>query len=375
LSQTVRDQYDLLAAELPDRALRRQKVLCGGHSLGGVITGFFAVWDFAGDPGYRQCGGYFALDTTINNSLADLSGTTPDDMLPDLGLGYAAIRAGLESGLLTRTLSAPVLINAETMNLLAIAGLAARTEPDAGTLLPALPVNDNITATERLLFSKDLATFVTGRPSVRDFRLTNAAVLGGLLDDNSQPLAFLEASVGFYDGGPIADKDFPGLADLDGVIGTRPMAIPDRPGGPLYTWRNYDRIGAPDDPVHRTRDGVPFSTAGQEVTDLAQLARSLSEHPLDFTEQYFPTRLVTDIRMSTAPEIAGSVRHPEGLRANPIVTLLAGDGLLAGRDLPPHHHVTVAPGYQHLDVLTAAATQNGGRPEIVSTALAAFAAR
>lgn len=33
----------------------------------------------------------------------------------------------------------------------------------------------------------------------------------------------------------------------------------------------------------------------------------------------------------------------------------------------------VADGYQHIDVLTAAPTQNDGRPEIVSTSLAGFA--
>jgi len=389
LEQTVRDQYDLLVAELPDQATRERKVQCGGHSLGGVITGYFAVWDFDGDrgttadAGYRQCAGYFALDTTISTSLADLSGTMPGGMLPDVGLGYAAVQAGLISGALPRTVSAPTLINAETMNLLAIAGLAARTDPDGETLLPALPSNDNIDTTQRILFSKDFGTFLTGSPSVRDFHLTNAAVLGSLLDDNSQPLSFMTASAGFFDGGRIADKNFPvpndvardpALDPLAGLLGTRPMAIPDEPRGPLYTWRNYDRIGAPDDPAYRTSDGRLFSTPAEEVTDIQELARSFAEHPLDFTEQYFPTKLVTDIQQSTAPQIKGFVAHPAGLTARPVITLLAGNGLLAGRTLPPEFHVVVAPGYEHLDVLTAAPAQNSGRPEIVSTNLARFAA-
>ncbi len=389
LEQTVRDQYDLLVAELPDQATRERKVQCGGHSLGGVITGYFAVWDFDGDrgttadAGYRQCAGYFALDTTISTSLADLSGAVPGGMLPDIGLGYAAVQAGLISGVLPRTVSGPALINAETMNLLAIAGLAARTDPDGATLLPALPSNANIDTTQRILFSKDFRTFVTGAPSVRDFRLTNAAVLGGLMDDNSQPLAFMAASVGFFDGGRIADKDFPvpgdvardpALGPLAGLLGTRPLAIPDEPRGPLYTWRDYDRIGAPDDPGYRTSDGRLFSTPEEEVTELAELARSLAEHPLDFTEQYFPTKLVTDIQQNTAPQITGFVAHPGGLTARPVITLLAGNGLLAGRTLPPRLNVVVAPGYEHLDVLTAAPVQHGGRPEIVSTSLARFAA-
>ena len=66
------------------------------------------------------------------------------------------------------------------------------------------------------------------------------------------------------------------------------------------------------------------------------------------------------------------VVHPGGLKANPTLTVLAGDGLLAGR-IPADLHPVVASGYQHLDVLTAAPVQNDGRPEPGSAGLAAFA--
>ncbi|WP_208641403.1 hypothetical protein [Streptomyces africanus] len=383
IEQTVRDQYDLLTAELPDRTQRKRKVLCGGHSLGGVITGYFAAADFDGDrattadAGYNQCAGYFALDTTVSTSLADLSGSLPDDTnLPDIGLGYGVVQAGLDTGVLPRTLSAPVLLNPETMTLLDIAGMGALKDPDAEADLPRyLPANLNIEATHRFLFSKDTAAFLTGKPAVKDFRLTNGAVLGALLDDNSVPLAFLQTSVGFFDGGPIADKSFPvanGGAQQPGLYGTAYKAIPDRPQGPLYTWRNYDRVGDPDDPGHRSADGTPFTGAGEEVTDVRQLARSLAEQPLDFTEQYFPTKLVTDIQLAGSPQVKKLVVHPGGLTANPVLTVLAGEGLLAGR-VPAELHPVVADGYQHLDVLTAAPVQNNGRPEIVSTSLAGFA--
>ncbi|MGA5895450.1 hypothetical protein [Streptomyces venetus] len=383
IEQTVRDQYDLLAAELPDQTQRKRKVLCGGHSLGGVITGYFAAADFDGnratttDAGYNQCAGYFALDTTVSTSLADLSGNLPDDTnLPDVGLGYGVVQAGLDSGVLSRTLSAPVLLNPETMTLLGIAGLGALDDLDGEADLPGyLPSNLNIEATHRFLFAKDTAAFLSGSPAVKDFRLTNGAVLGALLDDNSVPLAFLQTSVGFFDGGPIADKSFPAANGSDrqpGLYGTAYKAIPDRPKGPLYTWRNYDRVGDPDDPRYRSADGTPFTGPGEEVTDVRQLARSLAEQPLDFTEQYFPTKLVTDIQLSGSPQVKKLVVHPEGLKANPVRTVLAGEGLLAGR-VPAELHPVVADGYQHLDVLTAAAEQNDGRPEPVSTSLAGFA--
>ncbi|MGW0824442.1 hypothetical protein [Streptomyces sp. NPDC002845] len=383
IEQTVRDQYDLLTAELPDQETRGRKVLCGGHSLGGVITGYFATADFDGDrttttdAGHNQCAGYFALDTTVSTSLADLSGSIPDDTnLPDIGLGYGVVQAGLDSGVLPRSLNAPVLLNPETMTLLAIAGLGAVRDPGGEADLPRyLPANLNIEATNRFLFSKDTATFLTGSPGVKDFRLTNEAVLGALMDDHSVPLAFLQSSVGFFDGGPIADKNFPvanGGEEQPGLFGTEYKAIPDRPRGPLYTWRNYDRVGDADDPGYLSADGTSFTDAGKEVTDIQELARSLAEQPLDFTEQYFPTKLVTDLQLSTAPQVKKLVVHPDGITANPTLTVLAGDGLLAGR-VPPDLHPVVADGYQHLDVLTAAPEQNNGRPELVSTGLARFA--
>ncbi|MFC4504012.1 MULTISPECIES: hypothetical protein [Streptomyces] len=383
IEQTVRDEYDLLVHELPDQGLRERKVLCGGHSLGGVITGYFAAADFDGDPattadaGQNQCAGYFALDTTVSTSLADLSGSIPDDTdLPDIGLGYAAVQAGLDTGLLSRSLSAPVLLNPETMTLLAIAGMGAVADPDGEADLPAyLPSNVNIEATNRFLFSKDTAAFLTGSPGVKDFRLTNAAVLGALMDDNSVPLAFLQSSVGLFDGGPVTDKNFPaanGSSQPTQLFGVEYKAIPAQPHGPLYTWRDYDRVGDADDPGYRSADGTPFTGAGKEVTDIQELARSLAEQPLDFTEQYFPTKLVTDIQLATSPQVRRLVVHPEGLTARPTLTVLAGDGLLAGR-VPADLHPVVAAGYQHLDVLTAAPVQNDGRPEPVSSSLTAFA--
>ncbi|MFD0902059.1 hypothetical protein [Actinomadura sediminis] len=386
LEQTVRDQYDLLVRELPDRGLRKRKVMCGGHSLGGVLTAYFAMWDFDGDPattadaGHGQCGGYFALDTRIDTGVLGMEGF-PADMVPLVEFGAGVVRLGLAAGVIPRALSAPAVVNTETMNLLAIAGLAARLDPEGvSDLATRVPSSFNTDTTFRLLFSKDYPTFAAGSPSVRDFRFTNAAALGGLLDDNSQPLAFMQASVGFWDGGKIVDKEFPAPNDLDGLglgglaalVGTEKKAIPDSPHGPLYTWRNFDLVGVPDDPGYESRHGGPFTTAAKEVTDIGQLARSLSEHPLDFTEHYFPTKLITDIALADAPGIADDAVHTGGIDANPTLNLQAGDGL-AARD--PRPGDVVAPGYQHLDVLTAAAVQNGGRPEPISQNLAVFAGK
>ncbi|MCW2902845.1 MAG: hypothetical protein JWO67_5110 [Streptosporangiaceae bacterium] len=390
LEQTLRDQYDLMVSELPDPAVRRRKALCGGHSLGGSLTGFFAVWDFDGDhattadAGYNQCSGYFALDTAIKAGPIGMSQTVPSGALPDTALGPQLIQSGLQMGIIPRTISGPALINAETMNLLAIAGASAAIAPGGRSdLATYIPSNLNQDLTYRFLFSRNLGAFVTGRPGIKDFNLTNAAALGSLLDDNAEPLAFIQTSVGFYGGGKIVDKDFPlpnqlaripALQGFTSMLGKESKAIPARPRGPLYTWRNYDRVGPAGGPVARSEDGTPFTTPAKEVTDLGELARSLSEHPLDFTEDYFPTRIATDIQLSGAfPGVAKDAVHQNGITANPTLTVLAGDGLFPPDGSDPS--AVVAPGYQHLDVLTAARVQNNGRPEPVSLNLAQFAMR
>ncbi len=332
-----------MARELPDQAARKRKMLCGGHSLGGVLTAYFAEWDFDGNPattgdaGYNQCSGYFALDTRIATGLPGTGGgEVPAEWVPLVKFGAGAVQAGLETGVVPRALSAPAVVNTETMNLLAIAGLAANLDPGGvSDLATYVPSGFNQDMTYRLLFSKDYPTFLKGSPTVKDFRFTNAAALGGLLDDNSEPLAFMQASVGFWDGGKIVDKEFPapnnldeiGLGGLARLLGKDKKAIPDEPNGPLFTWRNYDRVGAPDDPVYKSKDGTPFTSAGKEVTDIAELARSLSEHPLDFTEHYFPTKLITDIALASAPGLADGAVHEGGIAANPVLNLEAGDGL------------------------------------------------
>jgi hypothetical protein len=378
MEQTVRDEYDLLAEELPSQPLRKQKVLCGGHSLGGIITGFFAEWDFDGNPattddaGYQQCGGYFALDTTISTSMSSLSGMpTMSDLLPDPGIGYAATQAALDAGLVPRSIQLPVLLNAETMNVLGIAGVAADVDPAGlSSLAAALPDNANLDFTLRFLFSRELTNFVTGSPAAKDFRLSNDAALGALLDNNSEPLAFLQSAAGFFTGGPVGAKDFPvphdltqvpELATLKELLGPDPKAIPTEPNGPEYGWANYDQVSSGE-----------FTDPSREVTDIGELARSLAEQPLDFTEEYFPTKLVTDIYQAGSPQIQSHLLYPNGISANPVINLLGGSGLVVGNGAPPGRTV-IAPGYHHLDVLTAAPVQNTGAADPISANLADFA--
>lgn len=346
LAQTLKDQYDLMRRELPDAGFRRSKTYCGGHSLGGLLTGFLATWDFDGDKattadaGFNQCAGYFALDSVVKAGAPSPVGgevqpsgmfLRDKDLLPYLGF--------------------PALINPETMNALGLAGLAARNAPNAESdLQRVLPANFNLDTTLRLLFAKDAAAFLTRRPDPRELRLTNAAALGALLDNNSMPLSFLQTATGFFSGGPIVEKNFPlpnsllavpELGFLRNITGSAPKYVPEKVG-PLYGWK-----------------------ANNEVTDIRQLARSFAEAPLDFTEWYFPTKLATDLYQSDAEAIRAHTLHPDGITRRPVLTVQGGAGISL---TPPVGNVVKAPGYHHLDVLTAAPRKN----EPVSTALVLF---
>ncbi|MEU5843465.1 hypothetical protein [Rhodococcus sp. NPDC047139] len=377
LEQTLRDQYDLLRHELPDQALRKQKVLCGGHSLGGFVTGYFAEWDFDGnaattdDAGYNQCGGYFALDTVIRaGAPLPARGALPD--LPD------AVSAPLEvlSGSISTAspvLALPAVINPETTNLLALTGLAARLDPEGvNGIVPRMPNNPNVDWTLRTLLARDYAMFATGNPDVRTLNATNEAVLGAILDDNSQPLGFLQASVGFITGAPVRDKLFPVPSTPEvlgsGMFGDAPKTSPEVFADPgiVYRWLDYDEVGTAASSPGEAR----YTNRGTEVTSIAELARNLSEPPLDFTEWYFPSKLPSDL--SSATRFEGHL-HRDGTARNPVVTLLAGGGITVPETAHPNERRLALPGYNHIDVLTAAAGQNDGRPEQVSQALADFA--
>jgi hypothetical protein len=288
---------------------RKDRMLCGGHSLGGYLSGYFAEWDFDGDPsttddaGFNQCGGYFALDTVVDTDLTGqiLSPVPVDvDGLP-AGVGDAVNTLYGAPGPGLPVFAAPSLINPETMNLLGLIGMAANDDPDGlSAIVPRLPDNANIESTMRVLLGGNPVTAVTGQPDIRSIRATNDAVLGALLDDNSMPFGILQSSVGFIDG-PVVQKTFPvnqdmadGAADAVGArrlstesFGDAPKYAPAMKDDSVYRWVDYDQEGGL----------APGQGPETEVTSIHDLARSLSEPPLDFTEWYFPSRLATEMAL------------------------------------------------------------------------------
>jgi len=385
LAQTVQDEYDVIS-QLPP-SVREHKVLCGGHSLGALITGAFANWDFSGNgnpagAGYNQCAGYFSLDSRFQWSSA------------------TSVLSGPLSGLLNGILGAvsahaPYVdvppATPETEYALPILGMESDWSPNArSTLLAQFPKDFDFNSTYGLLLADKLADFVAGKPDARTVNATNQAVIGAIFSQNSQPFGFLRAALGAPAGGPLVAKNFPvafnSAPSAGGLLGGQAQVAISPAGavasGPLYTWLNYNQITSPL--YLASEPTVPYATPTTEVSDIGQFSRTLFEAaPALFTEVYFPTQLAEDSIALGSGDHGGTLsalKYTNGIAMHPAMYVDGGSGLARVMDptnslIPnspaPLVHV-VAPGYNHLDVLTAARVQNNGQPELSSSTLASW---
>jgi hypothetical protein len=369
LERTMEDWYTVLRTGIKGQRRRAQRVICGGHSLGGPLTAAFSSWDFDGDPatekdaGYMQCAGLVGLDTEI--SLASSGGGSE---VPGLGDVVAA------SG------GAPYVnvppLTPETIQVPTVFAVDAFFDPQGTDLLRELPHSSNIDFSQRVLFSRDAAHFASNDPDIREFTITNEVALGGILDDNSAPLSFLRASVGQSVGGPLVDKNFP-------APGGGFLALPEDPATPVYSWERYRVVGAPGHELPLNDEGEPYTSREGEVSDMRQFSRSFFEAPANFTEQYFPTRILVDVEGAATGGFA-QIQY-DGPSLRPALLVQAGDSAdnepadegPPTEGAPPNDlelsSEIIIPGYNHLDVATAAWRQNDGRPEPSSEALAEFA--
>lgn len=371
LERTVRDWYTVLRSGIKGQRRRARKFICGGHSLGGPLTAAFSSWDFDGDPetkkdaGYKQCAGLVGMDTTL-----ELSGSAD---------GASALGPLLD--LFGGANPAPFVnvppLTPETIQVPAVFGVGSYFDPEGRTMSPELPRSTNIDLAQRVLFSRDAAQFATGIPDIRDFDLTNEIALAGVFDDNSAPLSFLRASVGFLEGGPIHDKNFP---TPDGSLG-----LPQDPDDSAYSWQTYRQVGTRANPLEPNDAGVPYTSRESEVSSLKELGRTMFEAPANFIEQYFPTKILTDVAAAESGSFE-DLRY-EGPALRPAALIQAGDsdensapdeGKPFKGTAPNDFALSlekILPGYNHLDVLTAAQRQNDGRAEPSSRTLTRFALR
>lgn len=408
LKLAIEDVYTVITTMVPDPETRRQKVFVGGHSLGGPLTAIFASWDFDGDPntlddaGFRNCAGLVGLDGAISLTMGmfettaeALSGEPPPDTSDDgMEAYYLELVQGLREGSVPRLFPVSIL-EPEALIVLELLGMEANWAPqEESTLLKEVPELESIDMMLKLLHSRSLDHFLVHLPDITDFRYTNEAQLGVILDDNSMPVKIVQASMGFLEGGPVVVKDFPLPSDLAGIpmlsdllgsfVSIEGLFVANDAGpsyfqlgqGPLYGWANFDQIGSSADPEFKDSEGsTVLTTMVEEVSDIQDVAGVLYKGPSNFLEWYFSTRLMVDftaVSFSFAPEYGLNLLHMDRIDEIPQVEFMAGsnmDSSLTGHTGAERH---VLEGYNHIDVLTAAADRTSHRENGVLAPLIDF---
>ena len=386
LDLALRDVYNVITTKVPDPGVRREKVFVGGHSLGGPLTRAFAGWDFDGDPstlddaGYMNCAGLIGMDTSLENMIPGmpmLLEQLPENMVEGF---YAGLLEKMRSGEAPRLVPIP-LASDELFCLVEMMGLEAAWHPDEeSTLLHGVPYSGDVDFALETIACGSMESYITRVPSIKDFRCTNEALLGVSLDDNFEMITALQASVGFLSGGPVVAKQFPlpqniaqlpFLSLLKSAINIEGLFVPGDAGpsmdqlgtGPLYTWANFDEIGNSSDPNYTDAAGIDtFTTVGDEVTDIQDLARFLYKGPTNALEWYFPFRIIADLGVVIAQApFAGkyglSYMHPDAPDALPKIVLVCEKGPISspGFSLMPEEGAIILKGYNHMDVVCAAA--------------------
>ncbi len=349
LALLMKDIGTILSEMLPDGADPKDTVFIGGHSAGGGYASYFAGWDFDGDAateedaGFRNCAGLIGLDGTVGPRSGGFIEETE----------YARRLSEIRSGAAAR-LNLLMGVTPEALSLFELIGMYAHLFPDAeSTLARDVPYSDSVASLMRLLHSKDPVHFLTGTPSFADFRYTNEAVLGAFFDDNFNPVGILQTSMGFLQGGPVVQKDFPGdLADLLGLFGIQKdgLFIPWDAGppdglatGPLYSWVNFDEVGNASDPDYQdTAGALTYTNWREEVADIQDVAVSLYRGNTNFPEWYYTSRIGLDGEAASAPYAHSyglDFFHNDRIESLPLLNLRASE----------------LEGYNHQDVLFAAA--------------------
>ena len=360
------DIFSVIFTKIPDPAVRKNTVFIGGHSLGGPLSALFAGWDRDGnaqtpdDAGYNNCAGLIGLEGRVSGlSVATLTEAAYTRRLADIRSG-ASPRYQQLAG-----------ITPEALALLEMMGMFAAFAPDdESTLFQRVPYSRDVEQLIRAIHSRDLLQYLTGKPAFTDYRYTNEALLGIFIDDNFQPVPIMQASLGFLYGGPVVPKTFlqfpagltGGGSGADGKLFIAgDSGTPGNPGsGPLYKWANFDEIGDAADPDYEDTSGtLTYTTAGSEVTDMQDFARLLFQGPLNFPEWYYTARFSLDMSAAAAPFSAAYglyYLHRDKTANLPAIQFLASE----------------IEGYDHIDVLSAAADRPQRRKNEVLEPLLKF---
>jgi hypothetical protein len=355
-SRVVNDTFELLSREIPDPALRQQRVFLGGHSGGASVIAAFGSWDFDGTPGHEMCRALIALDTPMDCDF----GLRSNDALRALAAPWTLV-AGLAYPLAVgalRNRRFPV-IPGRLVTLVSyvnrLLGLYAFLTPDTETAL-LRRIRDLLAGTEferpfqimlRALYSTSFRQALTGKPDPLGYRMTSLAEFGTWLGSGFAP-----------------NPARIGIGSLEGPLGTRDFPAP------AWLWRiplvrSITRFAFGDSPLARPTDRNHLyrwsSSSARDFAVARSAARMMAGGPRSAFEPYHATRFLVDQLFALIGARTGDlaqIKHERGMRATPLLSIFQSHVPLAPR-IPfmnvGEAHV-IPGGYSHVDVVAA----NGG---------------
>ncbi|CZF78670.1 hypothetical protein GCE9029_00984 [Grimontia celer] len=392
LSLATEDMFKVAMTLMPNLEDRQKKLFVGGHSLGGIHTSAFLSWDLDGDSntledaGFNNVAGAFAFDSILSN-LSDipelLSSVVPfhlgafgvdvaQNITPDI---YAKATSKLEKGIIPRIVSIPGLFTPSELAFPVILGAIAEKAPSAEIgIIDQVKLPFSLQNMMRVLHSKDLPDFIL-KPDMTDFRYTYEAIIGLVFDDDFSTIGFLGTSLGHLNGGPIEQKfhilnaisSLPVIGNFISAAYTddkQYIAVfpKDYQGftGPLYTWADFDEVAYTAEDEYLSLNGSQaFTTGRDEMVDMDDFLSALYDDKtgLNFTEWYFPTRIVIDAALALpfghAVNSGLNVIHQDKLDYVPKLEFIGSDGviqpLIELGVVPSKKERILLDGFNHLD--------------------------
>jgi hypothetical protein len=330
----LRDVHALV--EEAHRRYPTARVVLGGHSLGGILATLYAGYDFDRVPGPEPV-------AMANGVPAPSAGAGARD------LSGLLLIDGVPLSLIPRLTGGQYLDGVRIPLLPRIPGVRALIR----RIAPPFSDLEEVARPQDSILLDVIATYADLRPNAASYlpfpprdglAITNEALLGGVLSDQTQPDLFVRASIGAPLGVFTRVPD-PANITRDGLLDLR-SGRP-APGHALIEWIPYDR----SEPRGRV--------------DLRALIAAMMRPGADFTQWYVPWRLDLGLaaRLDTSDEFGRRFVSLTQVRYTkvPVLILGAGDGLLrrpqttafyrANIATPPEDvRVEILPGFTHLDI-------------------------
>lgn len=408
MALATEDMFTIITALMPDIADRQAKLFVGGHSLGGIHTSTFLAWDRDGnaltieDAGYNNVAGAFALDSILTplSEVPEYLAAMVPFSLGDLGLGliepgsklgYNAALSALDWNLVPRFTAIPDAFTPRILALPEAIALVAKDAPEMeSAALARLPNLPDLDFMVRVLHTRDTQDLLFG-PGLREFRYTQEALVALLFDDHFSPIGFLGTSLGHLNGGPLTEKqpilsslaDLPLLGSFVSAVYTDEQQHIATSTEHLYYWVDFDQIAAGSDSSYSDTTGsYVFTERVKEMSDLSDFSRSLYVGETNFTEWYFPSRIVIDtvfaLPFAHAPNSGLPVIHSAVIDTVPRIEFIGSDGVVnpliqQGVIGPTSADRRILPGFNHLDPMFASANTSSYFQNPVIPALLQFA--